>query len=211
VQLLLGHQAEQAEGFGRPPGCCGRIRGGVRRTVGGVVGRFRDDQPAAGFEQGSGALGHDGGPAERPGQDPVELPTGVRIPSGCLGAVLADRHPGLEAETPDGVAQEGGPATLGVEEDQGGVGEAAGDDEAGESAPRTEVQEDRRGGAVRPEAAADGDETLGVTEVGVDGAGTEEADGAGLLEDLTEEGELGEGSGGGGVGAGHRRVRTPGR
>ena len=90
-------------------------------------------------------------------------------------------------------------------------GQAGGDDEAGESAPRTQVQEDRRGGAVRPEAAADGDEPLGMAELGVDGAGTEEAGGAGLLEDLAEKSERGEGSGGGGVGAGHRRVRTPGR
>jgi hypothetical protein len=75
------------------------------------------------------------------------------------------------------------------------------------------------------QAAADGDEALGVSEVGVDGAGTEEAGGSGLLEDLAELGEgsgpggrgglrwVGKGrrSGGGGVGAGHRRVRTPGR
>jgi hypothetical protein len=133
--------------------------------------------------------------------------------------LLPDGYPGLEAETPDGVAQEGGPAALGVEEDEGGPGQVGGDDEAGESGPRAEVQEDRRGGAVRPQSAADGDKALGMAQVGVDGARAEQAGGAGLLEDLAEQRGLGPlkglgrlgGNGGGGVGAGHRRVTTPGR
>jgi hypothetical protein len=141
---------------------------------------------------------------------------------------VEDRDPVPETEAPDGVAQEGRSAALGIEEDEGGLWPAGGDDEAGDPAPRAEVQQDRRGDAVRPKAAANGDETLGVAQVGVDGAGTEEAGGSGLLEDLAEQrrrrgrgrglggfgGLRGEGEGrggGGGVGAGHRRVRTPGR
>jgi hypothetical protein len=114
------------------------------------------------------------------------VPPEEGVTTGRLGPVLADRDPGPEAQSPDRVAQEGRSPALSVEEDQGGLGPAGGDDEAGESAPRTQVQEDGRGGAVRPEAAADGDEALGVAEVGVDGAGTEEAGGPGLLEDPTE-------------------------
>jgi hypothetical protein len=139
------------------------------------------------------------------------VPAGAGVSACRLGPVLADRHPVLEAQTADHVAQEGRATGLGVEEDQGGVGQAGGHDEAGESRPRTQVQEDWRGGAVRPEAEADGDEALGMAEVGVDGAGSEEPGGTGLLEDLAEERKLGEGSGGGEVGAGHRRVRIPGR
>jgi hypothetical protein len=115
------------------------------------------------------------------------------IATGRLGPVLADRDPGAEPQTTDGLAPEGRSSPLGVQEDEGGLGPAGGHDEAGESAPRTQVQEDRRGGAVRPQAAADGDEALGVAEVGVDGAGAEEAGGSGLLEDLAELGEVGEG------------------
>jgi hypothetical protein len=136
---------------------------------------------------------------------------------------VEDRDPVPETVAPDGVAQEGRSAALGIEEDEGGLWPAGGDDEAGDPAPRAEVQQDRRGDAVRPKAAANGDETLGVAQVGVDGAGTEEAGGSGLLEDLAEQRRrsrrrrglgglwrLGEGRGGG-VGAGHRWVRTPGR
>jgi hypothetical protein len=114
------------------------------------------------------------------------VPPEEGVTTGRLGPVLADRDSGLEAQTPDRLAQEGRSAALRVEEDEGDLGPPGGDDEAGESAPRTQVQEDRRGGAVRPQAPADGDETLGVAEVGVDGAGTEEAGGSGLLEDPAE-------------------------
>jgi hypothetical protein len=89
-------------------------------------------------------------------------------------------------ETADRAAQERRPASLGVEEDEGGLGPVRRDDEARESSPRTQVQEDRRGGAVRPQAAADGDEALGVAQMGVDGAWTKEAGNPGLLEDLAE-------------------------
>ena len=236
VDQPLGHQAQLAERLGgpagRPPGVPGPITGEVLHRGGGVVaGRFRDDQPAPGFEQGSGALCYHGGPAEGSSQDPVEMPPDSRVPACRLCSLPADRDPGLQAQTPDRVGQEGRPTALSVEEDEDGCGPLDGDDEAGEASPRAEVQEDRRGGAVRPELAADSDEALGVAEVGVDGARPEEARGPGLLEDGEKERRSGPGGpsgigrvggarglkrvgerrGGGGVGAGHRRIRTPGR
>ena len=114
VHQPVRHETELAEGFRGPADGSGGVRRTVGRTDGGA-GWFGDHQPAPGPEQGSGALGHDGRRAERAGQDPVEVPTEIRVPAGRLGAVLTDRHPGAEAEAVDGVAQEGGPAALGVE------------------------------------------------------------------------------------------------
>jgi hypothetical protein len=228
VQAPLGHQAELAKGLGGPPNL---DRGAVavdRGAVGGGAGGFRDDQPASEFEQGSGALGDGRWSPEGAGEDPVEVPPEGGVAARNLRPFLTDRHTGLEAEPADRLAQEGRPAALGIEEDQRGLGPVGGDDEAGESAPRTQVQEDRGGGAVRPQAAADGDEAHGMTEVGVDGARAEEAGRSSLLEKLAElvgpggrrgrrgsrrsrRSGPGDRGAGAGVGAGHRPVRTPGR
>jgi hypothetical protein len=212
----IGLEPELAEGLRWPAEGGGLICRGlwrvVRRTFGGAAGGLRDNQPAARFEEGSSALGDHRGPAEGSGQNPVEAPPDVRIAACHLGSLLADRDPGPDVQTADCLAQEGRPAALGVEEDESGVRPTEGDDEPGESAPGAKVQEDRLGGAVRPQAAAHGDEPVGVAEVGVDRAGAQEPGGAGLFEDLVELGSPEWGRGGGGsVGAGHRQVSRPGR
>ena len=56
-------------------------------------GRLGDDQPAPDVEEGSGALGHHGRPAEGPGQDPVEAAPEALLAPADLCPVLAHRHP----------------------------------------------------------------------------------------------------------------------
>jgi hypothetical protein len=175
VELLVlqsnGLQAELAQGHGRPAGAVGRIPGIVGGAGGGGGRGLGDDQPAPGLEEGSGALGGHGRTAEGTGEDDVEAVPEGGVTACHLRPVLAHGDPVLEAEPAHGVVQETGTAGVGVEEDHDGLGPAKGDDEAGEPAPRTEVQEDRRGGAVRPEAAGDDGEPVGVAELRVEGPG----------------------------------------
>jgi hypothetical protein len=226
----IGQEPQLTEGLRWPAERCRLICRGVwrvvRRIFEGAAGGLRDDKPAAGFEERSSTLGDHRRPAEGSGQNPVKVPSDVRITACNLRSLLTDRDSGPDVQPADCLAQEGRPAALSVEEDECGLRPAEGDDEPGQSAPRAEVQEDRRGGAFRPQATADGDETVGVAEVGVDRTWTQEPGRPGFLEDLAElrrlgvrEGPWGQGGhslrwgrgGGGRVGAGHRRVSRPGR
>lgn len=144
------------------------------------------------------------------------MPSHARVSAGGLRPFLADRHPGLETQAPDGLCQERRTASLGVQQDHRGGGPKRRHHQSGQSGPRTQVQEDWGGWGDRPEAATDGEEPFGVLEVSVNRARAEKAGSPGLLEKLLERGRMGrigrgaEG-GRGRIGAGHRPVRTPGR
>ena len=193
----------------RDPGRSPRgSRGGGRRSRRGLG----DDQPAAEFEQGSGTLGHHGGPAERTGQDPVEGASGVRD-RGPLSL------PGPGAPTPGPRGPGAGATSLrkavrrawASRRTRVASGQRVATTRPG--SPPPEPRSRRTGGAGpsghrRRQTAT---KPSAWWSWASSGPGTEEAGGSGLLEDWRRRG------GGGGEGRRKGRcgaptgVRTPGR
>jgi hypothetical protein len=172
-------------------------------TLGPCTGRLRHQQPASDLEQGSGTFGDHGRPAEGTGQCPVESGSQAWLAPAHLRPLLEYRVATGQPEALDRRAEEGGAAAVGLQQIQSCLGPFGPQHQPRQPTSRAQVHEPE--GSFWRKSAGKGDKALGVLDLWLEWAGSQEPRGASLHEELVQQ------SGGVApvIGAGHRRRISP--
>jgi hypothetical protein len=149
--------------------------------------RLGDHEPSPDLQEGGATLGHDGRAPEGAGEYAVKCSPPSSIPAELLSPAAHGLDPPLKAQTLDGAAQEVGAPGTGVEQDEGGLGPVLSHHQTGQPSARTQV--DHPGPGAGPQGPGDLGEPLGVAQLDLEWAGTQESRPPSVRQNLVQHGD----------------------
>lgn len=152
--------------------------------------RFGDDEQTGWGQEWSGAFGHHGGRAERPGHHGCLRAAPARTAPSLLGPCVQDLHPVAPPESCKSLLEGCAPTSIGLEQNRGAVRPQPRQDESGQTAPAPQVEPRRHWARVRSLESLG--EAQGVADLLVEIPFPEKPKGPGTLQRAAERcGQLG--------------------